>query len=481
MTSSNRRWWSGRLILWTAVLVLANVVADVVVGSPMMVIPQLADRFDTGQSAWFTASALLAGAVWSPLLAKAADVHGKRRVLIGALLVACGGALVCAAAPTLWVFLLGRFLQGAAFAAVFLTVALVLQICRTPVAMAMVGLVTSSSSIVGIVEPILMTPVIGHFGYRGVFVAAAVLAAVSAVGVRAMIPESPVRTPGRVDVVGALLLGGGLCCVLAYLSIGAERGWLSPAMCSLLTVGLLALPAWLIRSLRVAEPIIDLRSLNRPILLTLAALVLAGGSFRCMLHLVGVIGYVPAEMGLGYGLGSGGLVAPLFATANVGIAVGGTTAGWLAGRIGPAGPLLGGIAVGAAATCAMLVGVSAPPVALGCVGLLGAAAGAIGASGYNLATSSAARERQGTVAGLVSVVLALGSVVVTIAGAEILQATTLSGVFAGGAPVSSATGVRIYVCVAAALLAAAAVPAAVLARTLRCECARQLRVGGGGS
>ena len=72
---------------------------------------------------------MLAGAIWSPLLAKSADVYGKRRVLIGTLLLACAGALLCLAAPNLWIFLGGRFLQGAAFAAVFLTVALVMQIC----------------------------------------------------------------------------------------------------------------------------------------------------------------------------------------------------------------------------------------------------------------------------------------------------------------------------------------------------------------
>lgn len=456
-----------RLVRWSLVLILANVVADVVVGSPMMVIPQLLDHFDTVEGAWLTGSALFAGAVWSPLLAKAADVHGTRRILVATLLMACGGALVCAVAPTVWVFLLGRFLQGAALAAVFLSVALVLQICPGRVAMAVVGLVTSSSSAVGIAEPVLMAPVIDQFGYRGVFIAAAVLAAVSAVGVRAVVPESPIRMPGRVDVAGAVLLGGGLGGVLGYLSLGGDLGRLSAAMCALLAAGVIALAGWLFRSLRINEPIIDLRSLSRPLLLTLATLVLAGGAFRCVLQLVGVIGYVPRESGLGYGLGAGESIAALFATANIGIALGGITAGWLAGRIGPAVPLLGGITVGAAATFAMIAGVSALPVALACVAVLGAAAGAIGASGYTLATISAAPEQQGTVAGLVSVVMALGSVVVTIAGAEILQAAYVPGLVVAGAPVSTAMGVYLYVAMAGVLLVLAAVPALALARGRR--------------
>ena len=459
--------WSKRLVLWAAVLTSANVLADVVIGSPMMVVPQLLEHFDTDQVAWLNASAMLAGAIWSPLLAKSADVYGKRRVLVGTLLLAGAGALLCLVAPNLWIFLAGRFLQGAAFAAVFLSVALVLQICTSRVAMAVVGLVTSSSSVVGIIEPFLMKPIIDAFGHRGVFAAAALLAAVAAFGVRVVIPESPIRSTGRIDVGGALLLGAGLGAVLAYMSLGSDLGWLSVGMTVLLAVGALALTGWAFHALRVDEPIIDIRALTRPILLTLLALILAAGSFRSMLQVVGLVAYVPPELGLGYGLGDGGAVAALFATANLGIAAGGIGAGWLAGRIGPAWPLLGGIAVGTLATFAMLPGLSALPVAIACGASLGVAAGAIGASGYNLATSLAAPERQGTTAGLVSVVVALGSVIFTIAGAEVLKASRVPGIFADGAPVSTAIGVHLYVALSGLLFVLAAVPAIILARGAR--------------
>lgn len=458
------RRWGRRLVVWTAVLILANVLADVVIGSPMMVLPQLLDHFDTDQAAWLNASAMLAGAIWSPLLAKSSDIFGKRRVLIATLLLAGIGALVCLAAPNLGVFLVGRFLQGAAFAAVFLTVALVRQICTARVAMAVVGLVTSGSSIVGIIEPFLMKPVIDVFGYRSVFATAALLAAAAAVCVRSFIPESPIRATGRIDLVGALLLGGGLGAVLAYMSLGRDYGWLSGGMIALLAAGAGALAGWALLALRVDEPIIDIRALSRPILLTLLALVLAAGSFRSMLQLTGIIAQVPSELGLGYGLGNGEAVAVLLAAPNLGIVIGGVCAGWVAGRFGPALPLLGGIVFGIVATFAMLAGVSVVPLAIACGAMLGIAAGAIGASGYNLATSMEAPERQGTIAGLVSVVLALGSVVVNVAGGEVLKATQAPGAFADGAPVSTATGVHLYVLMAGVLFTLAAVPVIALTR-----------------
>lgn len=462
-TAAQEDRWSGRLIVWAAVLTLANVLADVAVGSPMMVLPQLLDHLDTDQSAWLTSSAMLAGAIWSPLLAKSSDIFGKRRILLLTLALACTGALVCLVANNIWVFLVGRFLQGAAFAAVFISVALVLQICTPRVAMAVVGLVTSGSSILGIVEPFVMKPIIDTFGYRAVFVVAAALAALAAGCVRSFIPESPVRTTGRIDIGGAFLLGAGLSALLAYISLGSDLGYLSAGMLALLAGAIVALAAWMFRALRIDDPIVDIRALSRPVLLTLLALVLAAGSFRSMLQLMSIVANVPAELGLGYGLGTGEAIAMLLAAPNLGIALGGVCAGWLAARFGPARPLLGGIVIGVVATFAMLAGVSALPLAIACGTLIGMAAGAIGASGYNLATSAEAPERQGTTAGLVSVVMALGSVVFTFIGGELLKATQTSGTVAG-APVSTAFGVYIYVAMAGVLFLLAAAPAILLVR-----------------
>ena len=456
--------WSKRLVLWAVVLTLANVLADLVVGSPMMVLPQLMDHFDTDQAAWLNAGAMLAGAIWSPLLAKSSDIVGKRRILLVTLFVTCAGSLVCLLAPNLWVFLMGRFCQGAAFAAIFLTVALTLQICEPTVAMALVGVLTSGASVVGIIEPFVMQPIIEAFGFRSVFVAAALLAAGAALSVRAVIPESPIRAGGHVDVGGALLLGCGLGATLGYLSFGSDAGWLSATMLALLAVGVAALAGWALLALRVRDPIIDIRALTRPVLLTLLALALAAGAFRSMLQLISIAAQVPRDLGLGYGLGHGDAIATLLGTANLGIVLGGVGAGWIAGRVGPALPLLGGIAVGTVATFGMLAGVSLLPLAIGCGATLGVAAGAIGASGYNLATSLVAPERHGMTAGLVSVVLALGSVVVNIAGGEVLKATQVPDLQAAGAPVSSADGVHLYITLAGILFCLAAVPAVRLVR-----------------
>jgi MFS family permease len=76
---------------------------------------------------------------------------------------------------------LGRFLQGAAMRAVLLTVAITRQICTQRVGMTAVGIVTSGSSVLGVGALFVLNPAIEAFGYRSVFVAAAVLAVICGV------------------------------------------------------------------------------------------------------------------------------------------------------------------------------------------------------------------------------------------------------------------------------------------------------------
>jgi MFS family permease len=456
------RRWSWRLIGWVAVLVLANRMADTAMTTPEMVTFEMLEYFGTNQVAWLNTSAMLAGAIASPLLAKSADIFGKRRVLLVTICIAGAGSLICLVAPNLWVFLFGRLLQGAAMAVVFLTVALTREVSAPQVAMTAIGLVTSSSAIFGIVEPFLMEPLIEQFGFRSVFAVAVALSAASALSVRTFIPESPVRGSGRIDVSGALLLGGGLAGVLGYASLGPDLGWLDGGMLVLLAAGIAALAGWWFHAMRIEEPIVDVRALSRPLLLTLLAVVLAAGAFQSVLQLTGLIAEVPAGLGLGYGLGELGPSALLFAAPAPGIVLGGSFAGWLAGRIGPARTLLGGIAIGTVATFTMLAGVSSFPMAVTGVALLGLAAGAIGTSGFNLATDLAAPERQGVVSGQVSVMLSLGGVVVTVASTAVLNATATE---VGGTQQNTATGVYLYVLISGILFAVSTVTAAVLVRS----------------
>lgn len=455
--------WSGRLVRWLVILVGANLLVDVVVVVPLLALPDMMQHFATDQAAWLSSSAMLAGAMWAPLLGRTADLHGKRRILVVTMLVTFAGSVVCLTAPNVVVFVLGRFLQGAVMGAVLLTVAIIRQVCTPRVGMTAVGVVTTGASVIGIPTMLVLSPAIDEFGHRTVFVLAAVLAVTCAVTVRVFIPEPPIRSSGSVDVAGALLLGSGLVGVLGYVSTAPDLGWVDVGALAMLIAGVVALVGGVRHVLRVPDPIVDLRRLSVPLALTLGAMALASGSVQSLLQLQSLVGEVSPELGLGYGLGGGDAVPAMFALSALGIMIGGPVSGVLATRIGPASTLLGGIGVGLSATIGMLVGVSVLPVALGCAALLGVAVGAGIASGFNLATSIAPPEHHGATGSLVSVVGCVASVVLNVVGVVVLN-TTATDAPGAGASANSLTGVQLYILMAGVVLVVAAVLATVLVR-----------------
>ncbi len=400
--------------------------------------------------------------MWAPLLGKGADSYGTRRVLMLTLLLSGVGSLICAVAPDIWFFVTGRVLQGASLAAVFLSVAVVRGVCAPHIAMIVVGVVTSSSAVLSIASRFLIEHLATKFGFQVLFFISAFVAAAMVVIVRAFIPESLSRTPRRIDIGGALLLGGGLAGVLGYVSLGSGLGWLAAGPLALLVGGVTALARWFLVSSRKPEPLIDIRNLSGPLKLTLLVVFLGAGSYQSMLQLIPLIGDVSADQELGYGLADQGSVALLLAAPALGVVLGGPVAGWLAVRIGPASTLAGGVVLGLVATLGMFLGAAQLPVALCSAFLLGVSVGALGASGFNMAGALASAGRQGIVSSLVVVMVSIGSVVFDFVGSAVLDSTV---VVVDGETTNSAVGVFSYIAIASATFAIAAMLAVMLVRS----------------
>jgi MFS family permease len=457
--------WRGRVVGYVAILILVNVMVDSVLASPTFVLPELSEAFHTDQFAWIGSSAMLAGAMWAPLLGKNADIHGKRKVLTITLLVAGSGGLVCLIAPHIVVFVLGRVLQGAAVAALFLTVALIRDICAPKFAMVVTGFVTSGSAVFGIVTPFILEPAVHAFGWRVVFVISAAFAGVATVLVRFVLPESRNRTPGRADVRGALVLGGGLAGVLVYISLGQVFGWLSAVPLLVLAAGVAALIYWYRVLTHRPEPVIDIRGITRALGLGLLVVVLGTGAYQSMLQLFSLLIEVSPDEGLGYGIAGPAALGLMFGIPSIGIMLGGIVAGAVATRVGPARTLAAGVLSGAVATAIMfLVGAGNLPLAVVSSFLLSLTAGSLVTSGFNLASVLAPRERQGTVSSMVMVMVAIGSVTMNFIGSAVLGATR---VMHEGEHVNSSFGVHSYIAVAGAAFLLAFVPTILLVRRMR--------------
>ncbi|MGI5347368.1 MFS transporter [Streptomyces sp. CA-250714] len=457
--------WTRRVIGYVAILILVNVMVDTVLAAPTFVLPELKDAFHTDQLAWIDSSAMLAGAMWAPLLGKSADIHGKRRVLVTALLVAGIGGVVCLLAPNIGVFVLGRALQGSAVAAMFLSVAIIRDLCTSRFAMVVTGVVTSGSAVFGIVSPFVLEGATAVFGWRFVFVVSAAFAAVAAFCVRRVIPNSRIRTPGTVDLRGGLALGGGLAGVLVYISLGQELGWAGAVPLAILTGGVALLLVWFFVLSRIPEPVIDLRGISLALGLGLLVVVTGTGAYRSMLSLFSLLVDVSPDEGLGYGIAGPGALGLMFGIPSIGIMLGGVVAGTIATRLGPAWPLGAGVALGTTASLVMLsAGTASLPVAVVCSFMLSLTAGSLVTSGFNLASVLAPPERQASVSGIVMVMVAIGSVTMSFIGSAILGATNT---VVDGETVNSSTGIHAYIAVAAGVFALAAVPTGFLIHRMR--------------
>jgi MFS family permease len=458
--------WTGRVVGYVAILILVNVMVDTVLAAPTFVLPHLARAFDTNQFAWIGASAMLAGAMWSPLLGKTADIYGKRRVLVITLLVAALGGIVCLLAPSLWVFVVGRLLQGAAVASLFLTVAIIRDICAPRFAMGVTGIVTTGSALFGIATPFILEPVIEFFGWQAVFVASASFAVLAAVLVRIVVPESRIRTPGTVDVLGAIVLGIGLAGVLGYISLGQVFGWLGAGSLVVLAIGVASLLFWFFVLSRRPEPIIDIRGISLALGLGLAVVIMGTGAYQSKLQLISMLVDVSPDEGLGYGLASPLALGLMFGIPSIGIALGGIGAGYIAQRFGPAWCLGVAILTGTIASALMFFGngPSNLAVAVPASFLLSLTAGNLVTSGFNLGSILAPRERQATVSSLVMVMVAIGSVTMNFVGSAILGGTAE---VVDGETVNTATGVYAYIATIGGVFVLAAIPAVFLIRRMR--------------
>src|SRR5215475_5440412 len=107
-----------RLIL--AVLAASGIVVSIMQTIVVPLLPALPrlTHSSPGNVGWLVTVTLLTGAVFTPLLGRAGDMYGKRRVLLSVLAVLAAGSVLCGASSHLAVLITGRALQGAALAVV---------------------------------------------------------------------------------------------------------------------------------------------------------------------------------------------------------------------------------------------------------------------------------------------------------------------------------------------------------------------------
>jgi MFS family permease len=266
-----------------AVITVLSLAGTTVSLQQTMVIPLLPGfqrllQVSADDISWLVTATLLTAAVATPIVARLADMYGKRLMMLVCIILMTAGSLVAAfSAGSFIALVVGRSLQG--FAAALIPVGISImrdELPKNKVGSA-IALMSATLGIGGALGLPLGGILFAQFGWQSVFWVSAGVGVAIGVAVLLVVSESEVKTRGRFDLLGAILLSIALTALLLVISKGGSWGWTSEQTILLLVVTAVVVAFWVPYSLKVSQPLVDLRtSARRPILLTNIASILVG-------------------------------------------------------------------------------------------------------------------------------------------------------------------------------------------------------------
>ena len=266
---------------------------------------------DIDNLAWVVTAYLLAATAATPLFGKLSDIHGRRAVMLLAIVIFIVGSLACALAPTIWILVLGRGLQGLGGGGLLplaqTVIADILSPRERPIAQSYTSVVFMSASIFG---PVLGGLLTDHLHWSFIFWLNLPLGAAALVMTARALRRLPQHhRPHRLDVLGcALMVGAALALMLALSWGGTREAWSSRTIVVLIGASAALWVLFAARLLTAREPFIPLAILRGRLTsaITCAAFFAVG-------TIIGVTIYVPlyCQMVLGVSASASGL--PLIA------------------------------------------------------------------------------------------------------------------------------------------------------------------------
>jgi predicted MFS family arabinose efflux permease len=334
-----------------ALVFVALVVAAVgSLGSPL--ITRVATDLDVSLAAaqWTLTVTLLSGAVATPVLGRlGAGPHRREAILVTLGVVAVGSLLTVVPLPFA-LLLVGRAAQGVGLGLTALMMGVARDHLPAERSARVIALVSVASTIgIGVGYPLagLLTEVAGLRTAYGLGLVVSLVALGTA---WRHIPAAPTERHARVDVVGAVLLAGGLTALLV--DVSQTRLWTHHPVVAI-GIGVVAvvlLGCWVAWERRQVSPLVDLRLLRlRAVAAANVTMFLGGIGMYLLLTLITRYAQTPSTAGYGFGLSvfQAGLILVPFSALGF---VAGKLNAPLGKRFGARGLLSGG-AIAVLAAC----------------------------------------------------------------------------------------------------------------------------------
>ncbi len=305
--------------------------------------------------AWVTTSYLLASTVMVPIWGKLGDMYGRKTILIAGICIFLGGSLLCGLAGEfgdmpligggMMQLIVFRGIQGigggALFTTAFATIADLFPPRERAKYAGLFGAMFGLASVIG--------PIIGGFftdhgsvdimgvhvaGWRWVFYVNLPTSLLALFMITAKMPDLSIRTGGKIDFAGAILVVVAMGALLLALTFGPIDGWTHSNVLMLFAVALVTGAAFLWIEHRTKDPILPLGMFVIPAFWTSML-----ASFVISMAFMGTIIFLPLFLQVALGVqatSSGFALIPMMA----GLIAGATLAGRLVTRTGKYRPFL---------------------------------------------------------------------------------------------------------------------------------------------
>ncbi|MYS18949.1 drug resistance transporter, EmrB/QacA subfamily [Streptomyces sp. DvalAA-14] len=269
------------------------------------VLPTIQQDLHTNQNTvtWVLTAYLLSASIFTPIMGRIGDILGKERVFVATLGALAAGSLLAALATNVSVMIIARVIQGVGGGVLPLAFGIVRDEFPREKMSAAVGAIASLTAVGAGLGIVLAGPIVNALDYHWLFWLPMILTVAAAVAAAFFIPKSPVRTPGRISWLPAVLLSAWLVALLVALSQAPVWGWASGKVIGLFVAAVVLAVGWVEVERRAAMPLIDMTMMRRPAVWTnnLVALLFGVGMYATFAFLPE---FVQSPKSTGYGFGA---------------------------------------------------------------------------------------------------------------------------------------------------------------------------------
>jgi EmrB/QacA subfamily drug resistance transporter len=251
---------------------------------------------------WVLTAYLLSASIMTPILGRVGDMIGKERVFVATLAALAAGSLLAAVTSSITVMIVARVIQGIGGGMVPVAFGIIRDEFPADKVTGAVGALASLTAVGAGLGIVLAGPIVNALDYHWLFWLPMILTIVAAVSAVLCVPESPIRTPGRISWLPAVLLSAWLVALLVALSEAPDWGWGSSRVIGLLIAAVVLGAAWVAAELRAATPLIDMKMMRRTAVWTnnLVALLIGVGMYATFAFLPEFV-QTPSAAGYGFG------------------------------------------------------------------------------------------------------------------------------------------------------------------------------------